>query len=142
MDAGRFSFELTGRTLESGEAARGLHRACDGAVVVFAGVVRDEARGRRVTRLEYEAYGSMADTEMRKIFAAMEAKFGVKAARVVHRVGVCQVGEASVVIAVAAPHREAAFDACRYCIDTLKKTVPIWKREVYEGGAEWIGDRS
>lgn len=141
-EGGGFEFLLTADKLDAGEAARGLHGDSDGAVAVFVGVVRNEARGRRVTRLEYEAYGSMAEGEMRKIFAEMERRFGVKRARVVHRTGVCQLGEASVVIAVAAPHRAAAFDACRYCIDTLKETVPIWKREVYEGGAEWIGDRS
>jgi molybdopterin synthase catalytic subunit len=72
----------------------------------------------------------------------MRARFGVERARVVHRVGICGIGEPSVAIAVAAPHRAAAFDACRYCIDELKKRVPIWKREVYESGAEWVGDRS
>lgn len=136
------SFRLSDRPLDAAAVLRDLHDATDGAVACFVGVVRGESRGRRVERLEYEAYGSMAEREMAKIFAAMAERFGVRRARVVHRTGVCRVGEPSVVIAVAAPHRDAAFDACRYCIDTLKRTVPIWKREVYEDGAEWIGDRS
>ena len=140
--AAGLEFTLTADPIDPGKVGIGVASPADGAIATFVGIVRDEARGKRVARLEYEAYGSMAEGEMRKIFAEMERRFGVKRARVVHRTGVCQVGEASVVIAVAAPHRSAAFDACRFCIDTLKETVPIWKREVYEGGAEWIGDRS
>ena len=109
---------------------------------MFSGVVRNEARGREVVRLEYEAYDAMARSEMERIFATMRARFGVERARVVHRTGACAIGEPAVVIAVAAGHRGAAFDACRYCIDALKESVPIWKREVYADGAEWIGDRS
>jgi len=137
-----FTFLLTGSPIDPGAVAAAVPEAADGAVVLFVGVVRDNARGKRVVRLEYEAYGSMAETEMQQIFEEMRSRFGVERARVEHRTGTCAVGEPSVAIAVAAPHRAAAFDACRYCIDTLKQTVPIWKREVYADGAEWIGDRS
>ena len=142
MAEGAFTFEVSAKPIEPAAVAAGLAAPADGAVVVFVGVVRDEARGRAVVRLEYEAYDAMARTEMEAIFAAMRERFGVTRARVVHRTGVCAIGEPSIVIAVAAAHRGAAFDACRYCIDTLKTTVPIWKREVYADGAEWIGDRS
>lgn len=137
-----FTFELSAAAIDPGAIAAGAHAAADGAVVVFTGVVRDSARGRRVTRLEYEAYGSMAESEMNIIFKNMREKFNITSARVVHRTGACVVGDPSIVIVVCAPHRADAFDACRYCIDTIKQTVPIWKREVYEGGTEWIGDRS
>lgn len=137
-----FSFALSSAPLDPGALAAGVPTPADGAVVLFVGVVRESARGRSVLRLEYEAYGSMAEREMEAIFREMRERFGVLRARVVHRTGPCRVGEPSVAIAVAAPHRAAAFDACRFCIDRLKETVPIWKREVYEGGAEWIADRS
>jgi molybdopterin synthase catalytic subunit len=141
-DSRRFAFALHAQPLDPGLAASQVPSSADGAVVVFLGIVREESRGRRVVRLEYEAYGSMAEAEMARIFAEMAERFGVERARVDHRVGICGIGDPSVAIAVAAPHRAAAFDACRYCIDELKKRVPIWKKEVYEGGAEWIGERS
>ncbi|MBI3818589.1 MAG: molybdenum cofactor biosynthesis protein MoaE [Planctomycetes bacterium] len=137
-----FTFHLSASPIDPGAIAEDAHTPADGAVVTFVGVVRAEARGRRVTRLEYEAFGAMAETEMLQIFESMRAQFKITSARVVHRTGICQIGDPSIVIVVAAPHRGAAFDACRYCIDTLKQTVPIWKREMYEGGAEWVGDRS
>lgn len=119
-----------------------LHGPQDGAVASFVGVVRNVARGQPVVRLDYEAYGSMAETEMQAIFETMRQRFAITGARVVHRVGTCRIGDPSIVIVVAAPHRAAAFDACRYCIDRLKETVPIWKHEYYENGAAWIGERS
>jgi molybdopterin synthase catalytic subunit len=140
--APRFAFELSATPLDVAAVARSVPATSDGAVVVFVGIVRDKSRGRRVVRLEYEAYDSMARSEMESIFGAMRDRFGVGRARVVHRTGVCALGEPSIVIAVAAPHRAAAFDACRLCIDEIKRTVPIWKREVYADGAEWFGDRS
>ncbi len=142
MAEGAFTFELSAAPLDLPAIEAGVATVADGAVVVFVGVVREHARGKRVLRLEYEAYGSMAQTEMDRIFAAMRERFGVERARVVHRTGVCGLGEPSIAIVVAAPHRAAAFDAARYCIDTLKETVPIWKREVYSDGVSWIGERS
>ena len=109
-----------------------------GGLVTFTGVVRDATRGRRVLRLEYEAYGPMALRKLEEIGAAVAREHGAEVA-IVHRVGVLQPGEAAVVIACAAPHRTAAFRACEACIERLKKDVPIWKREVFEDGAEWVG---
>lgn len=109
-----------------------------GAVVLFLGTVREHSRGRRVQRLEYEAYETLARTEMQRIAAEAAGRFGVRVA-MVHRVGTLAIGEISVAIAVAAPHRREAFDAGRFAIDTLKQTVPIWKKEIWADGAQWIG---
>ena len=110
----------------------------DGAVSLFVGTVRNVNAGRRVLFLEYEAYAPMAEQEMERIAAEAIARFGVTRVAMVHRLGRIAIGEASVAIAVAAPHRAAAIDACRLVIDTLKKSVPIWKREHFEGGEVWI----
>jgi molybdopterin synthase catalytic subunit len=110
----------------------------DGAVALFLGTVRNVNEGRRVLFLEYEAYERMAQREMERIRADATARFDVTSVAIVHRVGRLEIGETSVAVAVAAPHRAAAMEACRYVIDTLKATVPIWKREHTEGGAVWI----
>jgi len=110
----------------------------DGAVSLFLGVVRNVNAGRRVLFLEYEAYARMAEREMERIAAEAVARFGVTKVAMIHRVGRVEIGEASVAIAVAAPHRAAAMDACRFVIDTLKASVPIWKREHFDGGAVWV----
>lgn len=109
----------------------------DGAAAVFDGVVRNNTRGRRTLFLDYEAYESMALVQMRELAAEARRRFGVHAVSIVHRLGRLEIGETSILIAVAAAHRGAAFDACRFVIDTLKKTVPIWKREHFEDGAVW-----
>lgn len=116
----------------------GVRSDADGGLALFVGVVRDENAGRRVLFLEYEAYGPMAVAEMEKIEAEAVSKFGVSKVAIVHRVGRLEIGEASVAIAVASPHRAEALEACRWAIDTLKQTVPIWKKEHFEGGAVWI----
>ena len=110
----------------------------DGAVSLFLGTVRNVNGGKRVLFLEYEAYAGMAEREIERIAAEATAKFGVTRVAAIHRVGRVEIGEASVAIAVSAPHRAAAMDACRFVIDTLKATVPIWKREHFEDGAVWI----
>jgi molybdopterin synthase catalytic subunit len=110
-----------------------------GAVATFTGTVRRQSRGREVERLEYEAYAEMAEEVMAKLAADLQSRHELCAIAIHHRVGRLEIGEASVVIAVSAPHRQAALDACREAIDTLKETVPLWKKEVYEGGQEWIG---
>ena len=110
----------------------------DGAVSVFLGTVRNVSGGQRVLFLEYEAYADMAEREMERIAAEAVVRFGVTKVAIVHRVGRVEIGEASVAIAVAAPHRAPAMDACRFVIDTLKASVPIWKREHFEGGAVWV----
>ena len=109
----------------------------NGAVCTFAGQVRENSRGRQVSYLEYNAYVPMAVKEMSRIAAEAETKWGCTVA-IQHRIGRLDLGEASVVIAVGSPHRAEAFEACRWCIDTLKDTVPIWKREVCPDGAFWI----
>lgn len=109
----------------------------DGAIVVFDGIVRDNTRGRRTLHLEYEAYEPMALDQMRALTADAKQRFAVREISLVHRLGKLQIGETSVWIAVASAHRAAAFEACRWLIDTLKKTVPIWKKEFFEDGAVW-----
>ena len=125
-----------------GEAIRALERAMttDGAggVVTFTGVVRDNARGKRVRALEYDAYPEMAESEMARIAEDVARRWPECAVALVHRIGRLDIGECSVVVVAACPHRAEAFEACRYAIDTLKATVPIWKKERYEDGEEWV----
>jgi molybdopterin converting factor subunit 1 len=114
-----------------------LERPEDGAIVMFDGVVRNNSRGRKTLYLDYEAYEEMALKQMEELVTEALRKFPVRDARIVHRLGRIEIGESSVFIAVASAHRAAAFDACRWLIDTLKKTVPIWKKEYFEDGAVW-----
>ena len=114
-----------------------LATAEDGAVCTFEGVVRNNSRGRATLFLDYEAYEAMALQQMRELARQAQAEFGVHGVVVVHRLGRLQVGECSVFIGVASPHRAEAFAACRWLIDTLKATVPIWKKEHFADGAEW-----
>ena len=109
-----------------------------GAVVVFSGTARDETRGRKVLRLFYEAYGPMAEKRLAEIAEEARAKHGALRVAVRHRVGEVRIGEASVVIAAAAAHRPQAFDACRAALEALKATAPLWKKEHYADGAEWV----
>ena len=114
-----------------------LKRADDGAIIVFDGIVRNNTRGRRTLYLEYEAYEPMALKQMEALVGEALGKFPIRDARIVHRLGRLEIGETSVLIAVASAHRAAAFDACRWLIDTLKKQVPIWKKEFFDDGAVW-----
>jgi molybdopterin synthase catalytic subunit len=114
-----------------------IQKPDDGALVVFDGVVRNQTRGRRTLYLEYTAYEPMALQQMEQLAQQALADFKVRDAWIVHRLGRLEIGESSVYIAVASPHRAAAFEACRWVIDTLKKTVPIWKKEFFEDGAVW-----
>ncbi len=116
-----------------------LKRTADGAVVVFDGVVRDNTRGRRTLYLEYEAYEAMALQQMESLAVEARTRFEVRGSSIVHRLGRLEIGETSVLIVVAAAHRGPAFEACLWIIDTLKKTVPIWKKEYFEDGAVWAG---
>jgi len=113
-----------------------------GAVATFVGTTRARSRGRDVVRLEYEAYEGMAESEMARIAAELRERHDLIAVAIHHRVGRVEIGETSVVIAVSAAHRAAALEACREAIDTLKETVPLWKKELYVGGEEWIGQGS
>src|SRR5262249_566831 len=124
-------------TQRSAQGGKGGEAAEDGAAVVFEGIVRNNSRGRRTLYLDYEAYDSMALSEMRKLAQVSLERFPVRDVRLVHRLGRLEIGETSVLIVVAAAHRGAAFEACRWLIDTLKKTVPIWKKEYFEDGAVW-----
>jgi molybdopterin synthase catalytic subunit len=110
----------------------------DGALCVFVGVVRDENAGRKVLHLEYEAYEEMALAQMEALESETRGRWRVTDVRIVHRLGRLEIGEASVAVAVASPHRREAFEACRHAIDTLKKTIPIWKKEFYADGAVWL----
>jgi molybdopterin synthase catalytic subunit/molybdopterin converting factor small subunit len=119
------------------EIKKSLEHPEDGAALLFEGVVRNNTRGRRTLYLDYEAYESMALNEMEKLAQAALERFTVRDVRLIHRLGRLQIGETSVLIGVASAHRSAAFEACRWLIDTLKKTVPIWKKEYFEDGAVW-----
>jgi molybdopterin synthase catalytic subunit len=123
------------RTAELIAAVRG---EADGAVAVFLGTVRDHNLGRRVTCLEYHAYDAMARAELERLEQAALREFEVSRVALVHRIGRLEIGEVSVAVVVASPHRDAAFRACRWIIDTLKRTVPIWKKEFFDGGEVWI----
>jgi molybdopterin synthase catalytic subunit len=112
----------------------------DGALCMFVGVVRNENRGRPVVRLEYQAYEEMALPQMQEVAAQARGRFPVTLVRLVHRLGTLEIGEASVAVAVASPHRAEAFAACRFAIDTLKSRVPIWKKELYADGSAWLDD--
>ena len=109
-----------------------------GGIVVFEGVVRDNARGKQVRYLEYDVYPEMAIQQILAIIVEAEKRWAVDRIAVAHRIGRLEIGEASVIIVVATPHRAEAFEACRYIIDTLKTTVPIWKKEVATDGEEWV----
>jgi molybdopterin synthase catalytic subunit len=114
-----------------------MERPEDGAIAMFDGIVRNNSRGRKTLYLEYEAYEEMALKQMEELIEEALKKFPARDARIVHRLGRIEIGESSVFIAVCSAHRAAAFDACRWLIDTLKKTVPIWKKEYFEDGAVW-----
>jgi molybdopterin synthase catalytic subunit len=135
-------FKLTEAPLSLEAAVREVARDEAGAVATFLGTVRNRSRDRSVLYLEYEAYEGMAEDVMAQLTAQLEERHELSAIAIHHRVGRVEIGEASVVIAVSSPHRAAALAACKEAIDTLKETVPLWKKEVYEGGEEWIGQGS
>jgi molybdopterin synthase catalytic subunit len=128
---------LVGEPIRTAATLAALKRPEDGAVAIFDGIVRNSSRGRRTLYLDYTAYEAMALHKMEQLAQQALANYEVRDVRIVHRLGRLQIGESSVYIAVAAAHRAAAFDACRWLIDTLKKTVPIWKKEYFEDGAVW-----
>jgi molybdopterin synthase catalytic subunit len=129
--------EITDAVIPVAEIVAGMKAGADGAVCVFDGIVRDNSRGRKTLHLDYEAYREMALEQMRGLAAEAVTRFGVRDVAVVHRLGRLVVGETSVLIVVASAHRGAGFEACRWLIDTLKKTVPIWKKEQFVDGAVW-----
>jgi molybdopterin synthase catalytic subunit/molybdopterin converting factor small subunit len=134
---GSMRVEIVDEEIRTAEIVAGVKAGSDGAVCVFDGVVRDNTRGRKTLHLDYEAYREMALEKMRGLAGEAVERFGVRDVALVHRLGRLVVGETSVLIVVASAHRGAAFDACRWLIDTLKKTVPIWKKEQFVDGAVW-----
>jgi molybdopterin synthase catalytic subunit/molybdopterin converting factor small subunit len=136
------AFRLTAEPLSLDAAVEEVRRDAAGAVATFTGTVRNRSRDRDVVSLEYEAYEGMAEQMMAELAAELARRYDVSEIAIHHRVGRVEIGEASVVIAVSAPHRADALAACKDAIDTLKQTVPLWKKEVYEGGEAWIGQGS
>src|SRR5579862_96226 len=128
---------ITREPIDSNAIAARLKQPADGAAVIFDGVVRDNTRGRRTLYLVYESYESMAMKQMQALAAEARERFQVRGASIIHRLGRLEIGDTSVLIVVASAHRAAGFEACRWIIDTLKKTVPIWKKEYFEDGAVW-----
>ena len=133
------AFRLTEEPLDARAVMREVESEGAGAVASFVGTVRARSRERDVLHLEYEAYEGMAEQVMEELAAALKAKYDLCEVAIAHRIGRVEVGEASIAIAVSARHRQDALAACAEAIDTLKHTVPLWKKEVYEGGEEWIG---
>jgi len=133
------AFRLTEDPIDVGAVIAEAADDAAGAVATFLGTVRERSRGREVLHLEYEAYEGMAERAMAEIAGSLGAKYDLCAVAITHRIGRVAIGETSVAIAVSAPHREDALAACKEAIDTLKAEVPLWKKEVYEGGEEWVG---
>jgi MoaE-MoaD fusion protein len=130
-------FQLVREPIDRSALVRLVRAPEDGAIVTFDGFVRNQFHNRPTLYLDYEAYESMALAKMREIGVHLHEKFAIHRVAMVHRLGRLEIGETSVFIAVSAPHRAAAFDACRLAIDILKRTVPIWKKEYFEDGAVW-----
>jgi molybdopterin synthase catalytic subunit len=136
--------KVTSQPLDGGALFEGVGHAAAGAIALFVGTARNTSSERGdsdVMRLEYEAYVPMAEREMQAIVEEAVERFGAVNAIVHHRVGTLAIGDAAVVVAVSTPHRAEAFDACRFIIEELKKRVPIWKKEVFVDGAEWVNAR-
>jgi len=130
-------YKLVREPIDPAALVRHVRAPEDGAVVTFDGCVRNHSHSRTTLYLEYEAYESMALSKIREIGAHIHEKFPIHRVAIAHRLGRLEIGETSVFIAVSSPHRPAAFEACRFAIDTLKRTVPIWKKEYFEDGAVW-----
>ena len=131
-------FQLIHDVVDTSAVTRSLQSGEDGALVIFEGIVRDNARGKSVRFLEYEAYEPMALKKLEEVGAMTKSKFDIRDIAIVHRLGHMDVGECSTLIVIAAAHRVEAFDACRFAIDTIKQIVPIWKKEFYADGEVWI----
>jgi molybdopterin synthase catalytic subunit len=135
--AERRSASITREPIQTPQILESLKRGEDGAALVFEGIVRNQTRGRKTLYLDYEAYEQMALQQMETLAVEALGRFQIRDVAIVHRLGRLQISETSVVIAVASAHRAAAFEACRWLIDTLKRKVPIWKKEYFEDGAVW-----
>lgn len=132
-------FKITTEVITGAEASEAVEGPDAGAIVLFLGTVRNNTDGRAVKHLEYEAYPPMAEQKMAEIAQEVSEKWGLDRVAMIHRVGKLEIGEVSVAVAVASPHRKAAFEAGKYAMDRLKQIVPIWKREIWaDGEAEWV----
>jgi molybdopterin synthase catalytic subunit len=139
VSGGTDLYEITGTPLSLDALVAAVMQNTSGAVATFLGVVREFARGRQVSYLEYDAYPEMATATLRQIGEEIRHRWPVERIAMVHRIGRLTVGEASIAIAIASPHRRDALEACAYAIERVKEIVPIWKKEVWTDGAEWIG---
>ncbi len=136
-------FEVTADELDPGRVVEHVRRDDAGAIALFYGVVRDHNRGRKVMHLEYDAYPEMATKVMQRIADEVNERFNIAESAIQHRTGRLEIGETSLLVAVSSAHRREAFEACQALVDRFKEEVPIWKKEVFEGGEEWIeGDPS
>ena len=135
-------YKIVDEEIHKDEIINSVNVPTSGAVVTFDGIVRGFSHGKKVLYLEYEAYKEMAEKKMGVIEEEINEKWNLKDVAMVHRIGRLEIGQTSVFIAVSAPHRAQAFEACRYAIDRIKKDVPIWKKEVWENGEEWVGMQS
>ena len=135
-------FRVTDKSLDLQELINSVVDPEAGAIATFVGTTRNHNDGRKVVALDYEAYPEMAEKELVRLGEEAKSKWPICRMAIVHRIGPVQITEASVMIAVSAAHREAAFAACRFAIEEIKRTVPIWKKEVFEGGEIWIGTQS
>jgi len=131
-------FSITADPLDANAIAEGLSTSEDGAVVVFSGIVRAHNKGRKVLHLEYEAYEAMVFPVLERVAKDVSRRFGVERLRIRHRIGRVDIGESSVLVAAASPHRGTAFEAARHTMNEIKRIVPIWKREFFEGGDVWV----
>ncbi len=135
-------FRVTRDPIEIQELVRSVTDPSAGAIATFIGTTRNNNEGRKVIALDYEAYPEMAEKELARIGADAKLKWKIERMAITHRIGPVQITEPSVIIAVSAAHRDDAFQACRFAIEEIKKTVPIWKKEVFEGGEVWIGTQT
>ena len=133
--------EITHAPLCPDAVAARVRRDSNGAVVTFLGATRDSTADRRVLRLEYEAYRPMADNQLALIAAEIADRWGIQDVAIAHRLGRLEIGDISLIVAIASPHRAPAFEACAYAIDRIKQIVPIWKKEFFEGGEVWVGSQ-
>ncbi len=129
---------ITDKPIDSGTLIKAVESPEAGAVVTFNGVVRNNSGGRDVLRMEYEAHTEMAEQLMADLSHVIKRKFNIIAIALQHRTGILEIGESSIMIAVSAPHRAEAFKACRYAIDTVKSTLPVWKKEFFKDGSSWV----
>ncbi len=135
-------FRVTRKTIDLQELVAFVTDPAAGALVTFIGTTRDNNEGRKVIALDYEAYPEMAEKELARLGEEAKKKWNIQRMAIVHRIGPVQITEPSVIIAVSAAHRADAFEACRFAIEEIKRSVPIWKKELFEGGEVWIGTQS